>query len=74
MKIRFFATGILILLFSIPVFSQKPDTLIKKLDSLSVKTDSAGSQINNTDRSAYNEHTKITAGVYFILLGSDLKQ
>lgn len=29
-------------------FSQKPDTLIKKLYSLSKKTDSAGGQINNT--------------------------
>jgi membrane-associated phospholipid phosphatase len=56
-------------------FSQKPDTLIKKLDSLSIKTDSAGgNQVNNTERAAYNENTKITFGVYFLLLGSDLKQ
>jgi membrane-associated phospholipid phosphatase len=56
------------------VLSQQPDTLIKKLDSLSRKKDSAGKQINNTSPSAYNEATKITLTSYFILLGSDLKQ
>lgn len=55
-------------------FSQKPDTLIRKLDSLNKKTDSAGGQVNNIAGDAYNEHTKITFGSYFILLGSDLKQ
>jgi len=55
-------------------FSQKPDTLIKKLDSLSKKTDSAGGQNNNINPSAYNENTEITFSSYFILLGSDLKQ
>ena len=55
-------------------FSQKPDTLIKKLDSLSKKTDSAGGQNNNISKAAYNENTKITFSSYFILLGSDLKQ
>src|SRR5690242_12122154 len=54
-------------------FSQKPDTLIKKLDSLSKKTEE-GKQINNTQPSAYNETTKFTFPSYFILLGSDLKQ
>src|SRR6476469_2358962 len=54
--------------------AQQPDTLIRKLDSLSRKTDSAGGQINNTSRSAYNEATKITFPSYFILLGSDIKQ
>ncbi|HMG68133.1 MAG TPA: phosphatase PAP2 family protein [Chitinophagaceae bacterium] len=54
--------------------SQKPDTLIKKLDSLSRKTDSAGGQNNNINAKAYNENTKFTIPVYFILLGSDLKQ
>src|SRR5690349_7671353 len=62
------------IMFYIPGYSQKPDTLIKKLDSLSIKTDSAGKQINNTDRAAYDENTKITFGVYFLLLGSDFKQ
>ncbi|MBO9682237.1 MAG: phosphatase PAP2 family protein [Flavisolibacter sp.] len=55
-------------------FTQQPDTLIKKLDSLSKKTDSAGGQVNNTNPAAYNEATKITFPSYFILLGSDLKQ
>jgi membrane-associated phospholipid phosphatase len=59
---------------SVSVFAQKPDTLIKKLDSLSKKKDSAGQQINNTNPAAYNEATKITFPSYFILLGSDLKQ
>jgi membrane-associated phospholipid phosphatase len=55
-------------------FSQQPDTLIKKLDSLSKKKDSAGKQINNTNPSAYNEATQINFPSFFILLGSDLKQ
>lgn len=54
-------------------FAQKPDTLIKKLDSLSKETEE-GKQINNTKPSAYNEETKFTFPSYFILLGSDLKQ
>lgn len=54
--------------------AQQPDTLIKKLDSLSAKTDSAGGQINNINQKAYNEKTKITFPTYFILLGSDFKQ
>lgn len=53
---------------------QQKDTLIKKLDSLSTKTDSAGGQINNINPKAYNEKTTMTAGTYFILLGSDFKQ
>jgi len=55
-------------------FSQKPDTLIKKLDSLSRKTDSANGQKNNTAPSAYNANTKLNFASYFILLGSDIKQ
>jgi membrane-associated phospholipid phosphatase len=62
------------LLLPIIVFSQKPDTLIKKLDSLQRKTDSAGGQSNNINATAYNENTRITFSSYFILLGSDLKQ
>lgn len=61
------------LMLSISAFAQKPDTLIKKLDSLSKKTEE-GKQINNTQPSAYNEATKFTFPSYFILLGSDLKQ
>ena len=55
-------------------FSQQPDTLIKKLDSLSVKNDSTAKQLNNTTEGAYNEQTKITFKTYFILLGSTIKQ
>lgn len=62
------------LLLSVVVYSQKPDTLIKKLDSLNRKTDSAGGQKNNINPTAYNENTKITFSSYFILLGSDFKQ
>src|SRR5258707_13089371 len=54
--------------------TQQPYTLIKKLDSLSKKTDSTGGQVNNISQAAYNEKTKITVPVYFILLGSDMKQ
>jgi membrane-associated phospholipid phosphatase len=60
------------------VFAQVPkvpaDTLIKKLDSLSQKTDSAGFQQNNINPVAYNDITKLTGREYFILLGSNLKQ
>lgn len=66
-----FAAFILLSFFA---FAQQPDTLLKKLDSLSRKTDSAGTQINNTNPAAYNQVTKITLPSYFILLGSDLKQ
>lgn len=55
-------------------FAQQPDTLIKKLDSLSAKTDSAGGQVNNINPKAYNEKTQLDFKTYFILLGSDFKQ
>jgi membrane-associated phospholipid phosphatase len=58
--------------FSFAAYSQQPDTLIKKLDSLSLKKDNG--QVNNTAPEAYNEQTKITFRSYFILLGSTLKQ
>src|SRR5947207_1472509 len=53
-------------------FCQKPDTLIKKLDSL--QSGKNGPQNNTTNPAAYNEQTKITFKSYFILIGSDLKQ
>lgn len=56
----------------INVYAQQPDTLIKKLDSLSQKSDTT--KPNNTAPSAYNETTKLNVPTYFILLGSDLKQ
>jgi membrane-associated phospholipid phosphatase len=55
-------------------WSQKADTLINKLDSLSKKTDKAGGQINNTNEHAYDSITQITFKSYFFLLGSDFKQ
>ena len=55
-------------------FSQQKDTLVHKLDSLSKKTDSAGSQLNNINRVAYNEKTELSLNSYVTLLGSDLKQ
>jgi membrane-associated phospholipid phosphatase len=69
-KILFLAS----VLFSLTAFSQRTDTLIKKLDSLSKKKDSTGQQINNTAPQAYNEATDLNVGSFFILLGSDLKQ
>lgn len=62
-------------MMSVKGFSQQPDTLIKKLDSLSLQKDSlGGKQQNNISSEAYNEQTKITFKSYFILLGSTLKQ
>lgn len=56
------------------VCAQKPDTLIKKLDSLQLKkADSTSKQLNIVAPAAY-EDTKLTPASYFILLGSDLKQ
>ncbi len=56
------------------VSAQKPDTLIKKLDSLKTKTaDSTSKQLNVVAPVAYEE-AKLTPASYFILLGSDLKQ
>lgn len=53
-------------------YSQQPDTLIRKLDSLAQKSDSV--KPNNTAPSAYNETTKINVPTYFVLLGSNFKQ
>lgn len=57
---------------SLSAFSQ--DTLVNKLDSLGLKKDSAGSQVNNINPSAYNKKTELSPKTYFILLGSSLKQ
>jgi len=63
-------------IFFIPTgaFSQQKDTLIKKLDSLRIKKDSAGVQVNNINSRAYNDTTKLTLSSYFKLLASDLEQ
>lgn len=73
MQKRVLLTGLLSLFF---VFgeAQVTDTLIKKLDSLSERTDKPDGKPNNTDPAAYNEATKINFKTYFILLGSDVKQ
>ena len=65
-----------ILVFSsVSVSAQKADTLIKKLDSLHLKTDSSQKpQVNNITPEAYNNGTKLTPASYFILIESDLKQ
>jgi len=56
-------------------WAQKTDTLIKKLDSLrQTHKDSASGKKINVNESAYNEHTKMTARTYFILLGTDFTQ
>jgi hypothetical protein len=65
---------LLILFVYVPSFSQQPDTLILKLDSLSRVADSAGGQINNTDPAAYSDATRIAVSGFFILQGSNLKQ
>jgi membrane-associated phospholipid phosphatase len=54
--------------------AQKPDTLIKKLDSLKANSPNVAGPNNNTNPKAYNDATKITFPTYFILLGSDIKQ
>ncbi len=58
----------------ISAHAQKPDTLIRKLDSLQKVTDTTGKQINNTVPSAFTENTAITPTAYFVLLWSNTKQ
>ena len=70
LKVKFIA----VMLLMSGIAHSQADTLIKKLDSLKVKKDSAGIQNNNTSEEAYNKNTQFTFSSYFILLGSDLKQ
>ncbi len=70
---RRFVLFILPLFIATTSFSQT-DTLIRKLDSLRKKTDSAGGQINNTNPGAYNESTQFTPSSFFVLQVSNLKQ
>src|SRR4051812_39184399 len=75
MKMKKGCVALLCLCMALTGWAQnKPDTLIKKLDSLSKKTDTAGGQKNVTTPAAYNEATQLNAPTYFILLGSDIKQ
>lgn len=67
MRINLLCVMVLCCQFS---FAQQPDTLIKKLDSLSYKPDTA----NNTNPEAYNKTTQLNLTNYFVLLASDLKQ
>lgn len=66
---------LLLATFFIPVvcLAQK-DTLVKKLDSLSVKETKEEKKNNNISPSAYNDSTKFTLHNYFVLLGNDFKQ
>lgn len=64
----------LFLLFGGNASAQRTDTLLKKLDSLSAKTDSAGVQVNKTAPSEYNSQTSLTPKTYLVLLTSNLKQ
>lgn len=68
-----FFTAVLFLVSSIG-FSQQPDTLIRKLDSLNRRADSVGGQVNNTSPGTYTEATQINVASFFILQGSNLKQ
>ncbi len=72
MVIRLIITACLF--FPVAGFSQHPPSLVKQLDSLYKIAHSAGHQVNDIHRSAYNSNTRINPHVYFILLGSDLKQ
>lgn len=63
-----------ILLAPLAGLAQK-DTLVKKLDSLSIKSDSLknGSK-NNINPKAYNDSTKLNLHNYFLLIGNDIRQ
>lgn len=77
MNLRSIITICIIFLLHINAAAQEPvktDTLIKKLDSLARKTDSAGTQVLNVNKEAFNDITKLNAHSYFVLLGSDIKQ
>lgn len=54
-------------------YTQQPDSLLKKLDSLEKKADTAG-QVNVINPVAYNETTRINVPAYGTLLASNLKQ
>src|SRR6478672_2718154 len=72
MKMNFSQLLLAALLCSFACVAQQPDTLIKKLDSLSLHKDST--QKNNISPQSYNEYTRFTPKTYFILLADDFKQ
>ena len=62
-------------IFPAIAFSQKTDSLIKKLDSASqVQPDPSKNRHNNINQENYNDVTKLTGKTYAILLASDIKQ
>ena len=75
MSLRSKIFSLILLLAPLLGNAQQKDTLTKKLDSLSKKTDSSGViQKNNISPAAYNENTKMTVHIYFALLANDFKQ
>lgn len=72
MKFKLILLLVINLLLVQYVAAQVPDTLIRQLDSL--KREIKDTQVNNTNKEAYNEETKITPRVYFALLVTDLTQ
>lgn len=74
MKIRFAITIALFVCAPVISFAQK-DTLVKKLDSLSLKSDtSKKAEKIDINPKAYNDSTKLSFHNYFVLLGNDFKQ
>jgi len=64
-----------LLIFSPFAGLAQKDTLVKKLDSLSIRSDSlSNGKKNDINPTAYNDSTKISFRNYFILLGNDFKQ
>src|ERR1700730_8570229 len=75
MNKRFKLFALLLLILPALARAQQKDTLIKKLDSASKKTDSVGGkQKNDINPETYNENTKITPHVYLVLVADDIKQ
>ena len=54
MKTHYFLGLALSCILTLGASAQQPDTLIRKLDSLGRKTDSADEQVNNIAPAAYN--------------------
>lgn len=71
---RLISAVLMVLVMASPSQAQQPDTLIKKLDSVTRKVDSSVGQVNVIKQEAYNEQTKINVPTYFVLLASDFKQ
>jgi len=59
---------------SLTAYSQKPDSLIKKLDSLSIQQDTLKNGKKNNISPVVYQGAKLDFGTYFTLLGDDIKQ